>query len=212
MSKDAVVATRGVVLTYGKLGEDRIFKTYFSSCCGGLGQNPVDAFITDPPLGPLEEKNAGGLCQLSPRYSWGPVTISKAELSRRIRVWGQRRSRPEGGIASVRSVTASHINRLGRPVRYLVTDSAGARYSLAAEELRTAINTDANGAGGGRTVYSGWMSVVDAGGGNFAITGRGSGHAVGMCQFCAEALALKGWRHEDILRYSYPGAQLVRGY
>ena len=44
------------------------------------------------------------------------------------------------------------------------------------------------------------------------INGRGFGHGVGMCQWCAEARARAGMRHEDILLAAYPGARLLRAY
>jgi SpoIID/LytB domain protein len=44
------------------------------------------------------------------------------------------------------------------------------------------------------------------------IGGRGFGHGVGMCQWCAEARARAGMRHEDILLAAYPGARLLRAY
>jgi len=42
--------------------------------------------------------------------------------------------------------------------------------------------------------------------------GRGFGHGVGMCQYGAEYLAEHGKTAEEILRYYYPGVQLVRAY
>ena len=44
------------------------------------------------------------------------------------------------------------------------------------------------------------------------VDGHGWGHGVGMCQWCAEALAERGTAGEDIVRFSYPGAVLVRAY
>lgn len=205
-SVEAVSATRGIVMAFGPPGDERIFKAYFASTCGGIGQSAQDAF-NDPPIPPLIEKNAGTLCSASPRFTWGPVTLSKAEVTRRIRAWGQRRDRAERNIAEVRAIQPSHHNRFGRPVRFLVTDSRGTRYSLLAEELRWAINGSLNT----RTLWSSFINVQDTGAA-FVFTGRGSGHGVGMCQYCAESLARRGLRHEEIIRFSYPGVRLVRAY
>lgn len=207
LSQTAVDSTRGIVLAFGPAGREQIFKTYFSSCCGGIGQSARDAFLYDPPYPPLAEKNAGGLCQDSPRYRWGPTTLAKTEITRRIRLYGQRRNRPEAQIGTVTRIAASHQNRLGRPVRYIVTDNRGTQYSMASEELRNALNTGAPG----RTAFSGWITFVDNGP-TISLSGRGSGHGVGMCQYCVQALALQGYKHESILRWSYPGAVLVRAY
>jgi stage II sporulation protein D len=202
LSRYGVDTTRGIVMTYN----DRIFKAYFSSCCGGIGQSAADAF-RDPDMPPLMEKNAGTLCSQSPRYTWGPVTLAKTELTRRMRLWASRRDRPEQAMAELRTIAPMAVNRLGRPVRYLVTDAAGQRYMLLAEELRSAINAG----GQGRTAWSGFINVRDDGA-SLTFSGRGSGHGVGMCQYCCQAMALQGRRHEDIVRLSYPGARLVRAY
>lgn len=205
-SVDGVNATRGIVMGFGPTGRERIFKAYFSSSCGGIGQSAQDAF-GDVPIAPLGEKNAGSLCADSPRSKWGPVTLEKGEVTRRVRAWGVRRDRPERGIGEVRRIDASHVNRFGRTVRFQLTDARGTRYSLTAEELRWAIN----GGLENRTLWSSFMNVRDNGG-SFTFSGRGSGHGVGMCQYCAQAMALRGARHEDIVRFSYPGVRLVRGY
>ena len=84
----AVEQTSGVVLAYGPLGRERIFKAYFSSCCGGIGQSAADA-LGDADIPPLTERNVGALCNASPHFNWGPVAFSKAELTRRVRAWAR---------------------------------------------------------------------------------------------------------------------------
>jgi stage II sporulation protein D len=207
-SRDAVLHTEGIVVAYGPRGNERIFKAYFSSCCGGVGQSAADAF-GDPDIPPLREKRAGNLCNASPRFNWGPVVISKDELTRRIRAWGARRNRPEKDMGTVRSIDIAAVNTYQRPVRFYVTDSRGLRYSLSGEELRWACNADANG---GPILYSSFVRPVTQGDSIHFVEGHGWGHGVGMCQWCAQSLATRGVRHEDIVRYSYPGAVLVRAY
>lgn len=209
LSIQGVEATRGIVVAYGSpgtTGQERIFKAYFSACCGGIGQSASDAFH-DPLYQPLTEKNVGTLCGDSPRYQWGPVTLTKAEVTRRFKLWGADRQRSEANIATITKIQPSHQNRFGRPVRYLVTDSRGTRYSLMSEELRTALNAGSSG----RTAWSGFIFIRDNGS-SFTFQGRGSGHGVGMCQYCCQAMALQGRRHEEIVRFSYPGTGLVRAY
>ncbi len=40
--------------------------------------------------------------------------------------------------------------------------------------------------------------------------GKGYGHGVGMCQWCAFQMALDGRNYKEILQYFYPGTKLVR--
>ncbi len=92
-SRAAVDETRGVVVAYGPPGQERIFKAYFSACCGGAGQSAAQAF-GDTPQEPLTDHKVGRRCAASPRFDWGPVVIAKDELTRRFRAFGKSRGRP----------------------------------------------------------------------------------------------------------------------
>jgi stage II sporulation protein D len=167
-SRTAVEETRGVVVAYGPTGREKIFKAYFSSCCGGITQSAVDAFgFEEQRIDPLFDQNVQNLCAASPRFNWGPVVVSKDELTRRFRLWGARRTETPGDVASavqtIGAVTKVEIppnglNRFGRPVRFIVTDARGVRYSFSGEELRTAINTDAPK---DNTVYSSFFKIIN---------------------------------------------------
>ena len=208
-SRMAADATAGVVLAYGTTGRERIFKAYFSSCCGGIGQSARDA-LGDADIPPLAAKYVGTLCNISERFNWSqPVVLSKDELTRRIRAWGKRRDRPEKDMGKLAKIEIAESNRFNRPIRFQLTDERGARYSLTSEETRWACNADANG---GPTLLSGFFKpIVEKDRIQFA-DGHGFGHGVGMCQWCTAAQAEKGMAHEDILRHAYPGAVLVRAY
>lgn len=208
ISRKAVLETAGVVVAFGPEGQERIFKAYFSSCCGGVGQSAYDAF-GDPDLPPLREKQVGNLCNASSRFNWGPVVFRKDELTRRIRTWGARRDRPEKDLGALVRIDIAAVNAYGRPVRFFLTDSKNLQYSLSGEELRWACNADAKD---GVTLNSSFLKIINEPDSIRFIEGHGWGHGVGMCQWCAQARALRGQRHEDIVRYAYPGAVLVRAY
>lgn len=207
----SVDATRGIVLVYGPPGQQRIFKAYFSACCGGISQSAYDAF-GDAWSEPLWDQYRGNMCSASPTYNWGPITIGKDELTRRIRAWGARRNLPEQGMADLVSIDIQSVNRFGRPVRFVLTDAHGARYSLSGEDTRTAINTDA---GSGSTVYSSFFRPITPAQTPEVIQfidGHGHGHGVGMCQWCAQARAQQGQRAAEIVLSFYPHAKLARAY
>ena len=44
------------------------------------------------------------------------------------------------------------------------------------------------------------------------IDGRGFGHGVGMCQYCARSMAVRGDGWQAMLQRFYPGAEIVKGY
>ncbi len=209
-SRDAVEATRGLVLGHGNPGEERIFKTYFSSCCGGITQAVSDAFPGSPYIEPLRAQNVGPVCSIAPKFNWGPIVITKEELSRRFRLFGVNRNRAEKDMGLVQSVQIEARNAYGRPVRFAIIDSRGLRYSLPCEEFRWAVNT---GASDGTKFYSSYIeNIINESDRVRFVGGHGYGHGVGMCQWCAEARAAAGVSAEDILMYAYPGAKIIRAY
>ena len=160
-------------------------------------------------ISPAGEKNVGALCNASPRFNWGPIVFRKDELTRRIRSWGAKRGRAEKDLGMLVRIDIAAVNRFQRPVRFLLIDSRGLQYSLSGEELRWACNSDANG---GQILNSSFVRPISTGDTIQFVEGHGWGHGVGMCQWCAQAMAERGTPHEDIVRFSYPGAVLVRAY
>jgi len=206
-SRSAVDTTKGTVVAYGPVGSEKIFKAYFSSCCGGVGQNPTDG-LNEPFHPAMVEQNVGQLCAASPRFNWGPVVVTKAELTRRIKLFGKSRDRAEQNLTAVARIDKQAVNKYGRSVRFLVTDVNGTRYSLSGEELRWAVNTDAPKTA---ILFSSFIEPADAGD-SIRFTGHGFGHGVGMCQWCAQIRSLQGMKHDEIVLLAYPGSKLLQAY
>ena len=211
-SRRAAEDTAGIVLAYGQSGRGKIFKTYFSACCGGVTQSATDAF-GEPYIVPLSDQNVRGLCSTSPRYNWDPVEMSKDELTRRLRLYGQKRTRGEANMATVAKLDIQSLNRFNRPIRFVAIDINDVRYSLSAEELRNAVNGGANKENPQR-LYSSFFKVINEPNSDLVkfVEGHGNGHGVGLCQYCSEARADAGMRHEDIILSAFPRAKLVRAY
>ena len=207
-STQAVDATRGVVAVWGAPGQEKIFKAYFSSCCGGISNSSADVF-NEKPIPPLDAKYNGNTCSISTRYNWGPIVFTKAELTRRIRAWGVKQGRVESTIPGVANIEIATANQFGRPRRFLLTDIKGQQYSLTAEQMRWAINAEANG---GPIVWSSFFRPVDVGDSIQFVEGHGFGHGVGACQWCMQAQALAGDSFETIVVKNYPQAQVTRAY
>lgn len=215
-SRLAVNQTQGVVVAYGAEGQERIFKAYFSACCGGVTQSAQAAFGGSF-FEPLQEQNNQAICNASPRFNWGPVVIGKEELVRRIRAWGTAKKRPEKDMGAIKEVVLQNVNVWGRPLRFAITDAKGLRFSLQAEEFRTACNFDANNVSithgkPASTLYSSFVKVITDSESIRFVEGHGWGHGVGMCQWCSQRRAEEGMRHEDIVLAAYPGAKLIRAY
>lgn len=207
-SRAATEATAGIVVASGAPGREVIFKSYFSSCCGGIGQSAYDAF-GDANIAPLAAQNHGSCCVESPKFNWGPLVIPKGEITRRMRAWGVWKKQPLKDMGPVMKIEIQAVNQFGRPIRFTITDARGQRYSLKGEQLREAVNTDA---GQGIKLPSSFFKPVDEGAVIRFADGHGYGHGVGMCQWCAEHEAGQGWNDEAIVLGAFPGAKLVRAY
>jgi stage II sporulation protein D len=208
-SRASVAETAGIVVAnVDGGGTPRIFKAYFSSCCGGISQSASDAF-GDPYIDPLTDANAHSACRNSPRFNWGPIDIGKETLTARFREYGRRRNHGEQNMATIKTIEIQAYNRWGRPIRFLVTDVKGNRYSFTGEEFRWAVDTNATE---NTVLYSSFVKVISDSDRIRFVEGHGWGHGVGMCQWCAQARAEAGLRHEDIVLAAYPTAVLVRAY
>lgn len=210
----AVLDTRGIVL----VDRGQLLRAYFSSTCGG---RPASATDTWPSSGatafnqaaPLRAHRRDYACNGSKWYRWS-ADRSDEELSQRIRAWGRANGSPVGGLSRLRGLRVLDRNDADRPVRYLLTDDRGREFRVNAEDLRRACNQetpDLPAVAPEQIVRSGdleaefWADKVK-------IRGRGWGHGVGMCQWCAKGFADRKLHYQEMLARFYPGAQLRRGY
>jgi stage II sporulation protein D len=203
----AVRETSGLVAAFGPRGQEKIFKAYFSSTCGGVSQSAGDAW--GEAGGPFKPRTSDG-CQTAPRYTWAEVTIPKAELARRIKIWGTRQGHPIAQLDGIRTISVLTRNELGRPARFAVDDTKGRRFVLMSEQMRHASNTDRGT--NGSMLMSSFFEPVDAGDAVRFSNGRGWGHGVGMCQWCANTWGRRGMSAQQIVEQSYPGAIVTRAY
>ena len=207
-SRKAVNDTHGVVVAYGPQNQERIFKAYFSSCCGGLGQSAAEAF-GDPVIPPLSAQAVGTLCSASPKFSWPVITLSKAELTHRIQHYGQLHDKPEKNMAGLARIDILSVNAVGRPVLFTITDVKNHRYAMIGEELRVAVNTDSTP----QTKLPSSLFQLDNQPTQIRfINGHGLGHGVGMCQWCAQRRAELGEPYQQIVLQAYPQATLLKAY
>lgn len=213
-ARNAVHETRGVVMTYG----GHLLRTYYSSTCGGRVAAAADVWPTGPGYEfnldkPIQAFHRESLCDKSPRYRWD-VTRDKAAFSKQLRDWGKSKGHAIAGIGLFKSMSVEKTNEDGRPSRYTIADGAGKKFSITAEYLRTACNFKAAGAPAltRETLIRSGDLEIEVKGLNVVIHGRGFGHGVGMCQFCAKAMAERGDTWQAMMVRFYPGAKIERAY
>ena len=202
-SRRAAAATRGVVLAFGPEGGENIFRTYYSSCCGGMTNNVGVIYGPCVGSGPLAGGAACTDCAGSGQYRWPAVRVRKDALHRALG-----RSFPAiAALSGVKTIeVASEIH--GRPVWVNVVSPRGEKVKIRADEVRIALLRDGQGKG----IYSMSCPIRDADEFMWFGPGRGFGHGVGLCQWGAQGMASRGCSVEEILHRYYPGAKLIKAY
>ena len=211
---EAVRATRGMVVT----DRGRIIRAYYSSTCGGRPASAGDTWPRRPDtrfnLSPiLQAKGREHACQQATFYRWS-TTRDADEVTQRLRAWGRQFNHPVAQVGRVRGVEVATRNEADRPSVYTLTDDAGREYKMTAEELRMGLNQAVSGLPPitrENRVQSGDLAI-QAFGTRVTISGRGWGHGVGMCQWCAKGFADLGWDWRRMIATFYPGSEVVQAY
>jgi len=214
VADEAARATRGTVLTE----DGRLLRAYFSSQCGGRPASAAEVWPTSVgyefnKAGPLQAKERPSACARSTLHRW-ETTRNDDDVNRRLRAWGRQFKHEVAGITKLRGVEVESRNEADRPSRYRLTDADGRKYSMTAEEFRMACNTaGANLEPITRTnrVHSGDVEV-EVWADQVHFRGRGWGHGVGMCQWCAKGMADAGRDWRGMLETFYPGAEVKKVY
>jgi stage II sporulation protein D len=183
--REAVEATRGLTLTHHGLP----ILAAFSSTAAGPTEDAMNVWSTDLPY------LKGVDCPFdanSPYYQW------RAEF--RLQDLEERLARQGYPVGAIASLTAYGFSKAGRVAKIRVLHSQG-ELVLRGEDLRRLI---------GYSVIPSTQFEVESIGRTVVLSGRGAGHAVGLCQWGAKEMAGLGYPFETILRYYFPGTQLQR--
>jgi stage II sporulation protein D len=199
----AVVATRGLVLTYG----GRVVNAPYHSSCGGTTAEPPDVWRsgTEPFLQRVSDRIPGtgrSWCDIAPRYRW-TTTFSGDEVERLVA-----RYLANGAAVRVRGAAVTGLTPGGRAAGIAFETSRG-RLEARGNELRFVLRK------GGELLASTWVELDPRPGPDgqleaLTVRGRGYGHGVGMCQWGAIGRARAGQDVRTILAAYYPGTQLRR--
>ena len=181
---DAVHRTRGQILTYA--GRP-IFAAY-SSTAAGPTEDAVNVWDKDLPY------LKGVDCpfdQESPWYEW-QATIPFDAVEARLRDAGY----PIGWLATL---TPYRMTNAGRVKDVRILHSRG-ELIVTGQDFRRLL--------GYAKVRSTKFSIqrIDR---DVVLTGKGAGHGVGLCQWGAKEMAELGYPYQSILRYYYPGTEIL---
>lgn len=181
---DAVNRTRGQVLTY----EGRPIFAVYSSTTAGPTEDAVNVWAKDLPYlkgvaCPFDRK--------SPWYEWR-ATIPFDTVEARLKEEGY----PIGWLATL---TPYGMTTAGRVKDIRILHSRG-ELVLTGQEFRRIL--------GYAKVRSTRFSIerIDR---HVVFAGKGAGHGVGLCQWGAKEMAELGYPYQSILRYYYPGTEIL---
>ncbi len=211
----AVRATAGQVLTLN----ERIFKIYFASTCGGMTEYAERVFQAKPGV-----HTRGGItcpyCADSPVYRW-KHRIGNAEVARRISMFS------DAPVTKIISITTAGKDPVGHAASVTVKHDKGTfeidnAYKFRTNVLGKSISTEywrdgrwQKAAGNDNKHKEIIMSTSFEArivGDYIEFTGIGWGHAVGLCQFGAKKMAEDGRDYRAILAFYYPGSIIETNY
>lgn len=178
---------RGLVMYWN----DRPFKAFFHSTCGGRTTSAARVFV-DFAITPLSGRPCA-YCGESKLFRW-KREFPRAEVERRV---AKTLGKTAGKITSIPVTYAD-----GRATKVRVIGDKRT-IDLSGEDFRRAL-------GPGKDNLPSTAFDVQVAGDKVTFTGAGWGHGVGLCQFGAQGMARAGKHAREILEHYYPGAQIVR--
>lgn len=183
-TRRAVESTRGQVLTWGGIPAEALFH----ACCAGRTLAAGEVFGNRVPyLVGVDDPDCAGC----PHQRW-EATVGLGELEAALG------SGWKGRLRTVRAGTDARGNNT-----VVVLSAGGEQRVLSRPQLRRLLGTTRL-----------WSSRFDweQRGDRLVFTGRGAGHGVGMCQWGARGMALRGEDYRSILARYYPGCSIRKMY
>jgi stage II sporulation protein D len=181
--QEAVETTRGLILTH----QNAPVLAAFSSTAAGPTEDALNVWDKDLPY------LKGVDCPFdtnSPYYQWR-AAFKIEDLETGLRRFGV-------SVGTIATLTTYAYSNAGRVTRVRILHSQG-ELVLRGEDLRRVV---------GYTVIPSTQFEVVTVGRDIVLSGRGAGHAVGLCQWGAKELAELGYPFSTILRYYFPGTDL----
>lgn len=182
--RQAILETRGQILLDD---HDRVYSTFFHSQCGGQTENSKSVWGISG-VSSVKDK----YCILaSKRWQY---SVPKAKLSEMVRVALNLTDPGEMMRFGIGKRTAS-----GRADFFIAEFANGERHRIRGDQLRSILGYD--------KLKSTQLELVSEAN-DWAFTGKGFGHGVGLCQWGARAMAEDQKSHKEILAHYYLGSRL----
>ncbi len=189
LSDRAVTETSGIVAVY----QGKPILAMYSSTCGGKTE-AYDNIFKGPHVPYL---SGGASCDdsASPYHRWSE-TIRTADIQQKLDAYA--------GIGRLKNLETIRKSSAGRTITMRFTGETGEKV-LKGNDLRFALGLRSNHIDSISLTREkdGFVSSI-------AVTGRGWGHGVGLCQTGAVGMAAKGKKYDEILHHYYRDIKLVK--
>lgn len=166
------------------------------------------AFNAAEPLSGLERGHA---CDDAPLYRWMRERTVR-DVTARVRAWATEAQHPARAMGTIAGLEVAQASSSGRPGVYEVIDQQKRRYRIRADDLRVALNDARSGLLRASDRLPGNDFEFEIVGEKLTIRGRGFGHGVGLCQYCAAQWASEGHGALEMLGAFFPGASVRKAY
>ncbi len=183
--------TRAVNLTHGEYlihGYQPVL-AYFHSTCGG--RTIDDRYVWNGKDMPYLQGTSCSYCSMSPNYNW-ETRISLEQMQSALR-------RKYSSMGKIKRI--SFKKKAGRIALVQIGHTNGT-INITGNNFRLMFPL--------KTVKSLYFNSRKSGHG-LQLQGHGWGHGVGMCQWGAKGMAMKGFSYRKILSYYYKNVRLYRG-
>jgi len=181
----AVRETRGIVITY----QGEVIPAFYHSSCGGHTENAAELWGIDEPY----LKGVDCECQEISKYGLWEKRLPLSQVKSALSKQGYR-------MHDILDLGIGDITPAGR-VKEVSILHEGGKLMVPAEDLRAAL---------GNTQIPSVFFELELSDGEAVFSGRGKGHGVGLCQWGAEEMALRGYDYKAILGHYYPGTELAK--
>ena len=182
-----VEETAGEVLVY----DDKVIQAFYHSNCGGHTESSKVVWGMSIPY--LQGVPCQYCQEANPSRWEQRIPMKKVEAALRAAGFP---------VAGLREIGVQERNESGR-VQELAAVGAKGRTVVPGVAFRKAL---------GYTVVKSTNFEVGVSGDDLLVTGTGSGHGVGLCQWGAKQRAVDGFSYSEILSYYYPNVKLAKGY
>ena len=182
----AILETEGEILTY----DGDILCTFFYTCCGGRTEKAENIFKTMKSYPPPVKSP---YCKNTRHYSWN-FSVAVPNVEQKLKLKGKSLNGP---IIKVRVLKRFKSGRVSQ----IKFSSRKKSVVLTGEECRNIF---------GYNKLRSTLFKVKLKNGRLYFSGRGWGHAVGLCQWCSKGMADKGFDYKKILYHFYPDSKIKR--